>query len=371
MKRIGINLLYLLPDIVGGTETYARGLLGALSRYTSSYRFTLFLNRELADRLPDEFAAFERVVCPVNAVHREQRYFFEQVKLPSLLRQHRIQLVHSLGYTSPLLTDCPKVVTIHDLNFRAFGTTMPFVRRVALAFFVRWAVLRAQKIITVSEFSRNEIVRAYRISPSKIRVTYEAALMPPQATSSDATLPLQGPYCVAFSSTSANKNIPRLVDAYLLARATGKIPQKLVLIGHPPDCIPVASTDIVFTGYVPRSTMFAILQAADFLIFPSYYEGFGLPILEAMACGVPVVSSNAASMPEVAGSAALYFNPFSIEEMSIQIQNIAMDRSLRSKLRHLGFENVKRFSWDRTARETLAVYDELLSSKPVQVPPDE
>ncbi len=364
MKRIGINLLYLLPDIVGGTETYARGLLAALSRYTTTYEFILFLNHELADRVPDEFTPFEHVVCPVDAVHRERRYFFEQVNLPGLLRRHGVQLVHSLGYTSPLLTHCPRVVTIHDLNFRAFGKTMPLARRVALAFFVRWAVLRAQKIITVSEFSRDEIARAYNISSSRIQVTYEAALLPPHATASDAKPAMQGPYCVAFSSRSANKNIHRLVDAYLRARNTGGIPQKLVLVGYPPEPKPAATTDIMFTGYVPRSTMFAILQAADFLIFPSYYEGFGLPILEAMACGVPVVCSNAASMPEVAGSAALYFDPFSIEDMVAQLQSIAFDASLRAMLRERGFENVKRFSWDQTARKTIAVYDDLLTLKP-------
>ncbi len=303
---------------------------------------------------------------------------FEQVRLRQYLKEYSIDLLHSLGYISPVFVSCPTVVSIPDLNFKAFGRSMSFSRRLMLNIFVKQAVARSNKIITISEFSRQEILRTYHISPQKIIVTHLAA------DSSDlkkgdknvsgnilGQLGVNHSYFVAFTSTYSNKNIPRLIEAFLKLKNKKKLNQKLILIGHK---YPAGEKntgvnsfdengDIIWTGYVARDQVVEILRQADFLVFPSFYEGFGLPVLEAMTCGVPVVCSKTASLPEVAGDAAVFFDPYSVEDIAEKIELVATNQQLRETLRQRGFENVEHFSWKRTAVATVAVYDDLLVKK--------
>jgi glycosyltransferase involved in cell wall biosynthesis len=373
--RIGLNLLFMIPDVVGGTETYARGLLEGFRRLRPNHEFVIFLNRESSGWVPDDGAGFKVVVCPVNAVSRSRRYAYEHLLLRREVRRHGIDLLHSLGYTSPVFLACPTVVSVHDLNFRAFGSLMPLPRRLMLSLAVKQAVVHSDKVITISEFSRQEILRTYNVAAEKVVVTYLAAdFQPPEPESHDATETFAGmewmrePYIVAFSHTYPNKNLPRLLEAFSEAKRLRKFAQRLVLIGHPylsEDWTPftrdlVERRDVIWAGYLERRHMFSVLRRADFLVFPSFYEGFGLPVLEAMAVGVPVVCSRAASLPEVAGTAAVYFDPFSVADIAEKIVSVATNAPLRDDLRRMGSENLKRFSWKKTAEETVAVYDELL-----------
>ena len=376
--RIGLNLLYLIPGVVGGTETYAMGLLSGLKQLRSDHEFVLFLNRESAGLVQNDAPNFKSVVCPVYAENRKNRYYFEQVKLRQYLKKYKIDLLHSLGYTSPLFLRCPTVVSVPDLNFKAFGNAMPFPRRLMLRLIVRQAVLCSNKVITISKFSRQEIIREYHIPPEKTVVTYLAAdvdnIKDKTEGGSGGILDLPGveqPYIVAFSSIYPNKNISRLIEAFLDAKKNNRLEQKLVLIGHR---YPVKkgkqgaklldeNKDVVWTGYLERQQVFRVLKQADFLVFPSFYEGFGLPLLEAMTAGVPVVCSNAASLPEVAGDAGVFFDPFSLKDMADTIVSVATNLQLRANLRQKGFKNLERFSWKRTAAQTVAVYDDILKNK--------
>ncbi len=369
--RIGLNLLYLIPDVVGGTQTYATGLIGGLRQLQTHYAFTLFVNREGARLFPDEGSLFQKVICPVDAKNRFGRYGFEQIRLKDYILRHHIDLLHSLAYTSPVFLPCPAVVTIHDLNFKMAGHDMPFYRRWALGIFVRQAMRRSEKIITVSEFSRQEILKAYHVAPDKVIVTHEAAdvvdlPIPSQKRFGD-DWPSTQPYIVAFSSVTANKNIPRLVEAFVEAKKNGGLAHQLVLIGHRPLNGPVAShqhhPDIIWTGYLSRQDVFDVLRRADFMVFPSLYEGFGLPLLEAMAAGLPVLCSSAASLPEVAGGAALYFDPLSVGDLAGKMILLGGQAGLKASLREKGLKNLKRFSWKKTAAETVAVYDGILQNQ--------
>jgi len=165
--------------------------------------------------------------------------------------------------------------------------------------------------------------------------------------------------------------MPRLLEAFSEAKRQRRIAQRLILIGHPyssEEWSPLARDlverrDVIWAGYLERRQVFSVLKRAEFLVFPSFYEGFGLPVLEAMAAGLPVVCSNAASLPEVAGNAAVFFDPFSVADIGEKIVAAANDPSLRNELRERGVENLKRFSWEKTAAETVAVYDELLRQR--------
>jgi len=368
--RIGINLLYLLPKIVGGTETYASGLLGGLAEINKEDEFIIFVNLEAA-RWPFPHALnMTQVVCPVKATSRAWRYYFEQIHLPGLLKKHKIDVVHSLGYVSPLFAPCPAIVTVPDLNFHALRGQMSLSRRLLLRIAVSLSVRRAKRVITISGFSRRQIMSMYRFRPEKVVVTHLATRsradlgMGPEDRRTLRQFGIAKPYMVAFTSPSPHKNIDRLIDAFVVAQTKYNLKHHLVLIGHAPPGWPAKNMppEVHTTGRIEDPAAISILKQAEMLVFPSLFEGFGLPVLEAMDVGTPVVCSRAASLPEVTGQAALLFDPLRVEDIAEKIAAVASDSKLREELRQKGFENIHtRFSWDKTAEETMQVYREVAS----------
>jgi glycosyltransferase involved in cell wall biosynthesis len=367
--KIGINLLYLLPGVVGGTETYAAGLLHGLAEIDQRNEYVVFVNRE-SERWPLPGAVnFTRVLCPVRAAGRASRYLFEQVRLPWLLARYHIDVVHSLGYVGPLVAPCPSVVTIPDLNYITLGHAMPGVKRIALRFFSMQSAQRANHVITISDFSKGEIGRIIKLNPGKMTVTHLGAMRSGASNSSENWSELirryriREPYVVAFGGRTMNKNIPRLIRAFALVKDA--FPHSLVLIGHIPSNVDLATESkeirdrIAITGYVPEEHVLPVLSHADLFVLPSLYEGFGLPVLEAQQAAVAVACSTAGSLPEVGGDGALYFDPTSVEHIADTIRCCLADAALRTQLILKGRENVSRFSWDKTARETLSVYQDV------------
>jgi glycosyltransferase involved in cell wall biosynthesis len=359
---IGLNLLYMLPGIVGGTETYAAGLLHGLSRTEGDDRFVVFMNLESADwPLPDD-SRFRRVVCPVRAVSRVSRYHYEQLRLPARALADGVDVLHSLGYVAPLRLHCPSVLTVHDVHHLAHGRLREWPRRVLLARMVRRSVRRAAAVIAVSRFTRDAVARAYDVPASAVDVVWEAPN--PRLTDSDgrpaarAARPAhQEPYLLAFGGITPNKNLARLLQAYARARSRHGISQRLVVVGRLPASARLEdAADVVTTGYLDESELARWLGSADALVFPSLYEGFGLPVLEAMAAGVPVICSGVTAVPEVAGDAAIYFDPRDIEDMAAKIARVACDEVLRDDLAARGRVRAASYSWERAARETLAIY---------------
>ncbi len=367
--RIGINLLYLLPGVVGGTETYAAGLLQGLAAIDRQNEYCVFVNRESEGWPLPGAVNFTRVLCPVRAVGRASRYFFEQVRFPRLLAEHRIDVVHSLGYVGPLVAPCPTVVTIPDLNYIAMKRTMPLSRRIPLGFFSKQSAQRANQVITISEFSKGEICRTIKLNPDKTTVTHLGGPGNPGPDSADnrggltERYRIRAPYVVAFGGRTLNKNIPRLIRAF--AQVKDAFPHSLVLIGHLPADVALAAESgdirerITVTGYVPAEHVLPLLYHADLFVLPSRYEGFGLPVLEAQQAGVALACSRAGSLPEVGGNGAIYFDPDSTEDIARVIISCLADAELRSGLVRKGRENLVRFSWDKTARQTITVYQEV------------
>ncbi len=360
--RIGLNLLYLLPGIVGGTETYASGLLQGLAAADRDNDYLVFVNAESTFWPIPDAPNMYRIVCPVRATNRFQRLAYEQLAMPGLADGHRLDVLHSLGYVAPLRLPCPGVVTIHDMNTKGHGRCMGRGKRLILAFMVRLSAMRSSRVITVSEFSKQEITTHLRLAPDKVTVVHEAPLVADR-TADNAGPGAEKPYLLTFASLSPHKNIPRLIQAFALLAPT--IPHQLVLAGHVPmdGAIRQAIADqnltgrVQLTGWLPRKEVEDLLAKADAFVFPSMYEGFGLPVLEAQAQDTMVICSNKGALPEVAGEGAAFFNPESPQDMAETIRLCLFDPVLRQRLRQAGARNLSRFSWTTAACETLAVYE--------------
>ncbi len=376
--RIGINLLYMLPGVVGGTETYARELLHGLAELRENDQYVLFMNRESAqwDIPPD--LRFVRVTCPVHARNPLRRYLFEQCLLPRMIKKEKIDVLHSLGYVGPVFTSCRSVVSMHDILFDYPGSLM---RKMATYLLLNSVARAADRLITISENSKKQLQNRLRIDAAKIVVTYLAPRNRTWVKDGDKQamrerMGIDGKYILAFSSLSPSKNIPRLIDAFAEFSVAMQGEYRLILVGHVPrDGSPIATalkkggiaSKVVFTGYLSDQAVASLLDGAKIFVFPSLYEGFGIPVLEAMEARVPVAASTAASLPEVYGNAAMTFDPLSIAEMATALLKLARDPVLYDECRMRGVENVKRFSWSKAARETRDVYVSLAEQTHVKV----
>ncbi len=374
--KIGLNLLFLLPNVVGGTESYAISLINALIRIDEQNDYFVFTNQESTNLSLPTSKRISRVPCQVYATNRASRYAWEQLILPRKVKSLQINLLHSLGYVQPLRLPCKSVVTIHDLNFYNIGHMMSKTKRIALQFFVTRSAKAADHIITVSEFSKKQIVEILGVPPEKVTVTYNAMKERPyhlvEFEELKSKYNIRQPYIFGLSSPSPHKNIANLVRGFALLKQRGANDLKLVLAGHLPkgsndltkaldDVNILVREDIIFVGYVPDSVLPSLYSYAEAFVFPSLYEGFGIPILEAFSCGTPVVCSKMAAIPEVAGDASIYFDPHNIEEMADAILKVLIDGSLRNELIERGKSRLKLFSWEKTAEQTLAVYKKVLS----------
>ncbi|HYC49935.1 MAG TPA: glycosyltransferase family 1 protein [Gemmatimonadaceae bacterium] len=363
--RVAVNLLYMIPGVVGGTETYARGLVGALPLVDEETEYIVFLNREAAGERLSDAPNVSHVVCPVTASRRAARYAYEQTVLPAQLAAHRVDLLHSLGYIGPLVSPCRHLLTVPDLNFVGHRDTMSARRRLFLRAMVGAAARRADHLLTISEFSRDQIVERYGLLMDGVTVTHLAsrpASRPPEGVIAAARQRhgLPTPYVVAFGSTFRHKNLTRLVEAFaVLALAH---PHQLVLVGRLADDVRARITElgleprVTCTGFVPDGDVAPIVAGAELLVFPSLYEGFGLPLLDAQALDVPVAASRAGALPEVGGDGAIYFDPERVSDIAAVVGGLLGDQAVRHELARRGAANVLRFSWERTARLTCETY---------------
>lgn len=361
--RIALNLLYLIPGVVGGTETYARSLVQSLSELDDENDYVVFLNRLGADIDVTPGPNFRRVVCPFVPLRRMVRYGWEQGILPFQLEREKIDIVHSLGYVAPLAARSRQIVSVHDLNFLSHDGWGTAQGRRILRFFVEQSVRRADHVITISEFSRGGLIRKLGVPPEKVSVTYLAAARDLEnAEPAGRYDPADGmPYILAFSALPGHKNIERLVSAF--EQIQDHVPHSLVVVGNLPGnpedrsrLEQKAGKRIYFTGYLSNPEIAAALKGASLFAFPSLYEGFGLPVIEAQRAGIPVTCSAVAALPEVAGDGAHYFDPLSVESIAAALRKCLVDAELREALVKNGYRNAGRFSWEKTARETLAIY---------------
>jgi len=283
-------------------------------------------------------------------------------------------LFHATEHLLMPLRGVPTVLTVHDLIFRRFPQYHKRLNYWYLDLAMPLYVRRADAIITISECSRRDLIAAYGVPPEKVRVIYEAAapqFAPPAADEVArvrAQYGLPERFLLTVGTIEPRKNLSRLLEAFEILARQGEV-EAWVIVGRPgwlyddffarleaSSC----RDQVILTGFVPDEDLPAVNAAATVAVLPSLYEGFGLPVLEAMACGTPVVCSNVSSLPELGGDAARYFDPADVEAMVAALEKVLADGALRDEMRRRGLEQAARFSWKRTARETRALYERLI-----------
>jgi glycosyltransferase involved in cell wall biosynthesis len=355
---------------LGGNESYATNLIEALAQIDQTNLYTLYVTKAAAiERFADRWPNFEvKLTLPHTPLVRIP------LTLSRELRRNPVDLLH-VQYTAPPFAPCPIVTTIHDLAFEHLPETFNRRSWMQMRLTVRRTARRAAHIITVSGYSRDDISRTYKIPPERITVTHEAASAHFAPVDDPAELKriremygIQRDYLLSLSSIQPRKNLVRLIEAYTQLRRANSDEQfpQLVLAGKrgwlENETFRAAERsglgkDILFTGYVPDRDLPGLYSGAVCFVYPSYFEGFGLPLVEAMQCGVPVIAGNRTSIPEVLGEAGLLFDPFDANELASAIARLIKDPACLATFRDKGIARAKTFNWQLTAKQTLVVYE--------------
>ena len=371
--RIAINTLYLLPGRVGGTEIYIRNLLQALLSMDKENEYIIFINRESVGLFDDIANPRTRIISrPVQATYRSLRVLWEQLILPFQIRHHGIDLLLSAGNTTPFFCRSVNMVIIHDLQHINQPWNFPWYWRIPLGIITRLSALSADCIITVSDSVRKDLEKYYRLSSDRIYVFYngiDETLFYPRRKEEILEVKrrynLPDRFIFYPAASLPHKNHSRLLEAFKQVKAqTGDL--KLILTGardYGYETIEAKirelglNEDVISLGWLPYRDVALIYCATQALVFPSLHEGFGMPVIEAMASGVPVVCSNIPPLREIAGDAALLVDPYNTSEIVKALLSVLDDSSLRDSLIRKGLERAKLFSWKNTARGILKLFD--------------
>jgi glycosyltransferase involved in cell wall biosynthesis len=357
---------------LGGNESYAVNLIEALAQIDDVNDYTLFVTTaEAHDRFHQRWPNFKvRSTLPHTPLIRIP------LTLSAELRKRPVDVLH-VQFTAPPFCPCPVVVSIHDLSFEHLPETFHRRSRMQLRLTVRSSARRAAKILTLSEHTRRDIIATYGVESSRIAAIPLAApghFYPVEDTRElqrvRHTYGIDGQYILSVGSIQPRKNLARLVQAYasLRDKHTETESPKLVLVGKQGwlydetlralEETKVADS-VILTGYVPESDLPALYSGAICFVYPSYFEGFGLPPLEAMKCGTPVIVGNQTSLPEVVGDAGLTVDPFDVGSIAEAIEKLIYDSVLRQELSVKGRSRAETFDWRKTAQQTLEIYQQV------------
>jgi glycosyltransferase involved in cell wall biosynthesis len=374
--HIGLNAHLLSSSSsyrAAGINWYIYNLLRHLPRAAHRHSFTAFLGDEEAARA---FSGLRTEVSAISTARPAVRILWEQLVQPLRLARSGIDLLHSMAFVQPVIMPCRGIVTIYDLTFILFPQGLQPWRRLYLKWGTSCSAARAERVIAISLSTKRDVVSLLGVPEDKVEVVpcgVDEDFHPrPGSDALDRLRDRRGlprQMLLSVGTMEPRKNLNTLLQSYALLRGRMQIAPLVVAGPRGWRHEEVFSTverlgleeTVLFPGYVPREELPFWYNAADLFVYPSLYEGFGLPALEAMASGTPVVTSNTSSLPEVVGDAGLLVNPSDPEAMAEAIQKVLTDSDLRDSLRERGLERARAFTWDRAAQDTVAVYDRALA----------
>ncbi len=349
-----------------GDRTYALTLSRALAAVDPENEY-LFYTWEETTLTASTNPRVESVNLPASP-----RWTWTPFAFPLDLRRRKADIAH-VQYLVPPLAPCSVITTIHDVAFRRFPKLFPLKHRLLLNALIPASIHNAAMVITGSEATKRDLIELFDAPDDKVVVTpyaVDASYQPREREQARRVVRerfgIEGPYVLSVGVIQPRKNLPRLVRAF--SRLSGKVPHRLVLVGKEGwaseelkeavgACRP--GREPIFTGYVADADLPDLYAGADLFVYPSLYEGFGLPVLEAMACGTAVVTSTTSSLPEVAGDAAALVEPTDVKALAEAMLRLLQDAPAREALAAKGLARARTYSWERTARETIQVYEQV------------
>jgi glycosyltransferase involved in cell wall biosynthesis len=352
----------------GGPETYEAQLIRALCSLGGGHRYEVYcINREGSRILGESVPGLN-----VHTLHPRIRWISVPFVLPMQLLRRPADLLHAT-YVAPPYVPGKLVFTLHDLSPFSHPEFYPPAIRFRLQKGFASSIRRAQAILCVSEFTRQHLVKEFPSAASKAYVTHHG-LDPAFRHIQDRAevgrcldrYGLRGSYLLCAGKLQARKNTVRVLEAFALLRKNTKLEHKLVMAGRKmwtsDEFYPLIERlnlkdHVIVTGHAPQEDLPLLYNGADALVFPSLFEGFGFPVLEAMACGCPVLTSTVTSLPEIAGEAAVLVDPYRPEAIAEGIERLVTDTVLRKELIRKGFEQARQFTWEKTAKQVLGVYE--------------
>jgi glycosyltransferase involved in cell wall biosynthesis len=364
----------------GGVSRYIRSLLTALAKQPGEHKYTVFVNGEdVVERLGAQHPQITYVSAPWPESRPASRIAWEQLTLPSLIRQKHIDVLHSPVNVLPefLPRSCAGIITLHDLAFLRFPNVLTRSKRLYHRTFTIRSLRRATMIITVSDSTRQDAIELVGVRPERVQTVYPC--IDPRysiVTKEEEVAGLevfrqqhglaQG-YILYLGTLEPRKNIPALIEAYARLRQAHNIQEKLVVAGGKGWLYESIfekvqklglESEIIFPGFVGDPDQTTWYQAASAFIYPSLYEGFGLPVAEALACGVPVVTSNVSSLPEAGANIALTVSPDDVEAMAEALYKALTDQAFRQQCRAMAPSVARRFSAETMVGQTITVYEQ-------------
>ncbi len=374
--RIGVNALYLIPGGVGGTEIYLRNLLEALAQIDDRNRYFVFTSSEAGGEICPSAQNFEAVVSPTPARFRPARLIWEQTGLPIETVKQRLDVLFSPGFTSPLVARGKKVTVIHDLQHKRQPKNFGLLERAAWNYSVWQSVKSSHLLLTPSETSRHDVLSVYGVRDEKVRTVLHGVesrffhLGDNPAYGARVVRETGVPECaylLAVSTIHPHKNFVRLLEAYGQLAAEGW-QEHLVVAGLPGKSWKAVhrllngkdwASRVHLVGWQRRDVILSLFNNAEALVFPSTFEGFGMPVLEAMASGLPVVCSDIPVLREIANGAAQFFDPTASSAIAEGLHSALRDPTYRAELIKRGRQRAADFSWRRAAEQTLSAFLEV------------
>ncbi|MCK5339117.1 MAG: glycosyltransferase family 4 protein [Bacteroidales bacterium] len=375
--KIAVNTRLLLPDKLEGIGWVAYETLKRITTAHPEHEFYFIFDRKWDERFIFSDNVIPMVAGP-QARHPLLYYIWFEWSVPRILKKIRADLFLSPDAYLSLKTDVPSIPVFHDLNFEHYPKDVPVLERKYYRYFFPRYARKASRIVTVSEFSKKDIVNLYDIPPEKVSVVYNGAnedFKPVNdAVKEETRKTLSGgcPYFIFVGALHPRKNLARLFQAFDHFKEAHKTDIKLVVVGNKKYWTGEIRNayegmknkeEVIFSGRMAAEDLHKAVASALAMTYVSYFEGFGIPIIEAYRCDTPVVTSNVTSMPEVAGDAAVLVDPFSVKSIADGLEKVALDPELRATMIEKGRARSKLFTWQNSADNLWSVIENVLNTK--------